>query len=159
MVARGTQALRLCRARSVREHLPSRLSEFSAVRACIQSLLCWVLPVGARGPRKATLREACPNNGYTSPGNMSSSSSSFILAALRGISRWCAATNPNTVMMDNSTIGLPSDHWDMGALEGNILELISQAMYEVEVAASIAGGNSKCSWEQYVRLTVNNAVL
>jgi hypothetical protein len=42
---------------------------------------------------------ACPNKGYTSPGNMSSSSS-LILAALRGISRWCATANSNTVMMD-----------------------------------------------------------
>ena len=47
----------------------------------------------------------------------------------------------------------------MGPLEGKLLELMSQAMYEVEVAASIAGGNSECSWDQYVRLTVNNAVL
>ena len=62
-------------------------------------------------------------------------------------------------MMENSAIGLPSDHWDMGALEGKLLELMSQAMYEVEVAASIAGGNSECAWDQYVRLTVNNAVL
>ena len=50
----------------------------------------------------------------------------------------------NTVMTDNTAIGLPSDHWDMGALEGTLLELMSQAMYEVEVAASIAGGNSEC---------------
>ena len=62
-------------------------------------------------------------------------------------------------MMDNSTIGLPSDHWNTGALEGKILELMSQAMYEVEVAASIAGGHSECAWDQDVRLTVNNAVL
>ena len=47
----------------------------------------------------------------------------------------------------------------MGALEGKLLELMRQAMYEVEVAASIASGNSECSWDQYVRLTVNNAVM
>ena len=82
-----------------------------------------------------------------------------MLAALRGISRWCATTNSNTVMIESSAIGLPSDHWDMGAWEGKLLELMCQAMYEVEVAASIAGGNSECSWDQYVRLTVNNAVL
>ena len=61
--------------------------------------------------------------------------------------------------MANSAIGLPSDHWNTGALEGKILELMSQAMYEVDVAASIAGGKSECSWDLYVRLTVNNAVL